>query len=80
MNLWAKETSGSLRLQQILGIGFFDGGAEEGVAFILRHSGFVVVPSWICFARLHEGQFGEPGEHDWENVRNSHFEIFHPHN
>jgi hypothetical protein len=46
MNLWAKETSGSLRLQQILGIGFFDGGAEEGVAFILRHGGFVVAPSW----------------------------------
>ena len=45
MNSWAKETSGSLRLQQILGIGFFDGGAEEGLAFILRHDGFVVAPS-----------------------------------
>src|SRR5262245_58006947 len=61
----------SVRLQQILSIQFFDGGVEEGVSFILRHGSFVVAPSWICFARLHEDQFAEPAEPHCKNVRNT---------
>jgi len=38
--------------QQILGIRFFNGDADEAVAFIREHGGFLVAPSGTCFSRL----------------------------
>jgi len=42
--------------QQILGIRFFDGDAEEAVAVMSGHGGFLVAPSGTCFTRLHQDE------------------------
>jgi exopolysaccharide biosynthesis WecB/TagA/CpsF family protein len=41
-------------VQQILGIRFFDGTAEEAVDHALANGGLIVAPSGTCFARLSE--------------------------
>jgi exopolysaccharide biosynthesis WecB/TagA/CpsF family protein len=38
--------------QQILGVKFFNGDAEEAIAFMSRQGGFLVAPSGTCFSRL----------------------------
>jgi len=38
--------------QQILGIRFFNGDAEEAIGFMSRQGGFMVAPSGTCFSRL----------------------------
>jgi len=38
--------------QQILGLHFFDGDADEAVALMFKQGGFLVAPSGTCFARL----------------------------
>jgi exopolysaccharide biosynthesis WecB/TagA/CpsF family protein len=42
--------------RQILGIQFFNGDADEAVAWIFQHGGFLVAPSGTCFARLREDE------------------------
>ena len=42
--------------QQILGIRFFDGDAEEAVAVMSGHGGFLVAPSGTCFTRLRQDE------------------------
>jgi N-acetylglucosaminyldiphosphoundecaprenol N-acetyl-beta-D-mannosaminyltransferase len=39
---------------QILGIRFFNGNADEAIAQMSQHGGFLVAPSGTCFARLRE--------------------------
>jgi UDP-N-acetyl-D-mannosaminuronic acid transferase (WecB/TagA/CpsF family) len=38
--------------QQVLGIKFFDGDADQAVDRIFREGGFLIAPSGTCFARL----------------------------
>jgi hypothetical protein len=52
MNSCPKEVAVSFRFQQILGIRFFDGDADEAIAFMFRYWGFLVAPSGTCFGRL----------------------------
>ena len=40
--------------RRILGIKFFNGDADEAVALMGRHGGFLVAPSGTCFGRLRE--------------------------
>ena len=42
--------------RQILGIKFFNGDADQAVALMLRHGGFLVAPSGTCFARLRDDE------------------------
>jgi exopolysaccharide biosynthesis WecB/TagA/CpsF family protein len=42
--------------RQILGIKFFNGDADEAIAFMQRQGGYVVAPSGTCFARLREDE------------------------
>ena len=42
--------------RQILGLRFFNGNADEAVAFMHRHGGYLVAPSGTCFARLREDE------------------------
>ena len=42
--------------RQILGLRFFNGDAEEAVALMQRHGGYLVAPSGTCFARLRKDE------------------------
>jgi UDP-N-acetyl-D-mannosaminuronic acid transferase (WecB/TagA/CpsF family) len=45
-----------IQTQQILGVRFFNGDADEAIAFMQRQGGYVVAPSGTCFARLREDE------------------------
>src|SRR5258708_15686840 len=45
-----------LRTKQILGIKFFDGSAEEAVAYIARHGGLVVAPAAPSLVALQDDE------------------------
>jgi len=42
--------------RQILGLRFFNGNADDAVALMSQHGGFLVAPSGTCFARLREDE------------------------
>jgi len=42
--------------QQILGVRFFNGEADDAVALMFEHGGFLIAPSGTCFARLREDE------------------------
>lgn len=46
--------------EQILGIPFFNGGAEQAISHVIAHGGLVVAPSGTCFDRfLRDGTYRE---------------------
>ena len=52
----SQETGVSLRLRQILGIRFFDGGVERSDRVHVSQGGFLVAPSGTCFGRLRDDE------------------------
>jgi len=42
--------------RRILGVQFFNGDADEAVASMFQHGGFLIAPSGTCFARLRDDE------------------------